>query len=432
MALIVCIYQRTVRAWRLDAQFSYDATMGWSRTAIWLAGAAAGLAAMTTAASCTTFDTENDPTPDAASDTSTDGDGAAPDAAGDAEPLDGGSMPALTAVCPPPSGGVKPAESWEKRPLYMPSVARMYPFAIATDATHVTWVAQLGTAADSGLPDNAPYNGIGEGHILRVPKQGGKTVTLARAQRYARSLALDGDHAYWAIYDTDNVARLVRQRRDADCDAGCAAPELVTSFPPGSPIVTLRRAAPGVLFALRENGPLFRFVVGSLAPEPVLTSGDYPALTVTDKEAFLSAGTVAEVGRAGLTSGAPNQPLVAIPPLDGGPVGVAPIATDCTSLWMIRELSQPQVLKVSIADASSLVTLANRLTINAFDLAADSRFVYAASPNAGGVFAIDKNNGASVLLRPGNVFRLAVDSEGIYFGEHDRSGAGALIMIVKK
>ena len=46
------------------------------------------------------------------------------------------------------------------------------------------------------------------------------------------------------MYGADKVARLVRQRRDADCAVGCAAPDPVTSFPPGIPIVTLRCAAP--------------------------------------------------------------------------------------------------------------------------------------------------------------------------------------------
>ena len=64
------------------------------------------------------------------------------------------------------------------------------------------------------------------------------------------------------MYGADKVARLVRQRRDAACAVGCAAPDPVTSFPPGIPIVTLRCAAPRcaalrVLFAVDSDGIYF-------------------------------------------------------------------------------------------------------------------------------------------------------------------------------
>ena len=73
------------------------------------------------------------------------------------------------------------------------------------------------------------------------------------------------------------------------------------------------------------------------------------------------------------------------------------------------------------------------MTIGAFDLAADAKYVYSGAANSGGVFVIDKSSGASSHLAGTNVWRIAVDADGVYFGEHDQNtDTGALYMLVKK
>ena len=69
------------------------------------------------------------------------------------------------------------------------------------------------------------------------------------------------------------------------------------------------------------------------------------------------------------------------------------------------------------------------------DLGADARYVYAAALNTGGIFALQKTSMATAHPYTGNVWNLAVDDDGVYFGEHDPSaagGAGTIYMLVKK
>jgi hypothetical protein len=408
--------------------------MARNRAARWAALATGCLGAITTALSCTTFGSDPHPDPDATTEASTPGDDGAPspETGTDGAPRDGGPFGALSPVCPAPSGGTMMPDKWKPRALFVPAAGalRRYPFSIATDATHVTWVAQVGTVDDGG-PDTDPYNGIGLGDVLRVAKTGGPATTLARGQRFARALALDGDHAYWATFETDGLPRLVRQRRDADCALGCP-PEPVTTFPAGPPIVRLLRAVPGVLFALAENGDLFRYELGTIGPERVLTSAPFPALALTDQEAYLAAEKSASVRHTSVGKKLTTNPLFDIAAVDGGPLGVGPIATDCASLWMVQQVSPPRLLRCPIATPGMVTSLSAPLTIAPFDLAADSRFVYSAAPNAGGVFAIDKLSGVGVLLQGANVFQIAVDGDGVYFGEHDRKGTGKITMFVKQ
>lgn len=72
------------------------------------------------------------------------------------------------------------------------------------------------------------------------------------------------------------------------------------------------------------------------------------------------------------------------------------------------------------ADAAAVVGAGN---------ANDARFLWIAVANAGGVYAYDKPTVDISLLRKGNVFALAVDDDGVYWGDHD--GTGTLRMLVK-
>jgi hypothetical protein len=393
------------------------------------------IAGVAVVASCATFGGE-DPLPDGGVDEASTSD-AGPDDSGrdasDGSAPDGSGLPALAAPCPPASGGAGLPGQWQQRVLYTPSV-RMYPFDMATDATHVTWLAHVGT--NYGGPDTEAYNGSGMAVLLRAPKDGnGPAVTLARDQPSARALVLDGDYAYFTT-DSSGSKRLVRQRRDADCSVDCAEPTPVMTFPPGVKIDKLVRPEPGLLFAIGEAGQVFRVKLGDVSPTRVSTSGTYPSLTATTTDVYASAGLSPDVVKVPVSGGAPVEPYLSFPPADGGPPGVVPIATDCTALWMVREFAQPQIYRHDLASAGSLTPVGGTLDVNAFDLAVDTRFLYVASPNAGGIALVEKSSGNRIGIYNGNVHRVAVDDDGVYFGEHGPQATtpkpGTMIMLVKK
>jgi hypothetical protein len=349
----------------------------------------------------------------------------------DADPADAadarnetGADAGLRPPCPPPAGGTTLPTTWDKRTLYSPA-GRMYPFAIATDATHVTWVAQPGVT--DGGDDTEPYNGNASAVILRVSKLGNAPpVVLARDQPRVKALVLEGDSVYWTTF-ANGIPTLVRLPRDADCAAGCATPEVVAPLSGGYPVSRLVRAAPGILFGMGDTGKLFRIELGSL-PTVVIETGAYPAMTATATHVFAAGLESARVQRS--TLGRP--PMVDDPYLDipeGGPVGVGPIATDCTSLWMVRGT---ELLRHELAVTPRTLTPFADFGTGLFDLATDAKYVYGGAPNAAGVFVIDRVSSGLSQLYAGNVFGLAVDDDGVYFGEHGGAGAGTITMLVKK
>ena len=394
----------------------------------WPAAAIAS-AMLAAAASCSSFTEEEGPT--------------TPNEAGaegsDAPPIDmpdGGDAGEgrLRLPCPPAKAGTAQPTAWVKRTLFAPPVGgqRMYPFVIATDSSHVTWLAQLGTVPTGGS-DRDPYNGNGKTVVMRARKDGtGQATLLADDQESATALVLDGTSVYWATHDS-GTSTLRTQSRDFTCGSPCQAPTTLLKFKIGERIIRLVRPAPGVLFALAENGKVYRIQIGSGAGL-VLSTANLPAITATDKQVYASA---LEDNRVQMVPiGIPMPPISSsVLPREGGAgVGVAPIATDCTTLWMSREYSNGKhILGAPLAALGTPSKLAEVGDLVVFDIAADARFVYVAAANAGGVFAIDKLSQISEQPYEGNVFRLAVDDDGVYFGEHavDKS-PGSITMLVKK
>jgi hypothetical protein len=403
------------------------------RTLGLVALALAGLAA---AASCASFGAEP---PQEASPAEAGSDGALPAEASTDGGLDATSDGAgPRGACPPPAGGATAPTSWARRTIFASDagVGRSYPFAIAPDATHVTWVAQLGLL--DGGPDTEPYNGHGTAVVLRAPKAGGGPfAVLARDQARAMALAVDGDFAYWGAGAAGAPEGLFQQRTSVDCGAGaCAVPPVkIATFPDGVEITRLRRAGPGLLVALAGDGRTFRIAVGS-DPVELFKTGTYPAVALTDTHVYGSAAALPSVVRAELSSGAVSAPYVGLSPVDGGDLGGALLATDCSALWMVRK--QPGAWSLQRHDlgaATPFVPVAS-LAAGPFDLAADARHVFAAVPNGGGVYAYELSGAATSVsvLYAGNVFALAVDDDGVYFGEHDqvRVTAGEISMLVTK
>jgi hypothetical protein len=314
----------------------------------------------------------------------------------------------------------------------------MYPFDIATDSTHMTWIAQLGVT--DGGDDVEPYNGHANAVVLRVPKAGGTATTLARDQPKATTIALDGDAVYWATVDAaTNKATLLRQQRDVDCTSSvCPPPTHMASFPDGLLIVRLRRASPGVLFALAGSGAVFRVDIGAAAAAvtPVTDTAIFPSMTVTDTDVYASAGKFNQVMRVPLSGAPPPFADVTFATVASADPGASLIASDCQTLWWARKMTPSTHSLFSHphgdAGATSAPVLLSNLDL--FDLAADARFVYVGAANAGGVYAVEKAKpGPAVQRYAGNVWALAVDDEGVYFGEHGQvATAGKMWMLVKK
>lgn len=424
-----------------NAHPEYDRAMRALRALQLIGAASAAAAALGFAASCSSFGAESDES--VADATAGPRDGEAPDSESgrDGASTDGASGDAgadLRLPCPPAWGGTTLATAWEKRTIYEPPIdggadagrVWMYPFAIATDSSHVTWLAQLGVPGSAD--DTEPYNGNADAIVLRAPKQPGAPVVLARGQHRAVALALDGDFVYWVTWDVDDIGRMFRQPRDANCDVSCT-PELVTTF--SARIVRLVRAAPGIFFAVGGGGQTFRFQLGTW-PTLVTSTGNYPSIAATSDHVFASAMTVARVTRASvLDAAAVDDPYLAVPALDAsGYVGVGPTATDCASLWMVKSTNGVEELyRHDFASAGSFTKL-TAIGGGTPGIAADEKYVYGAQWNAGGVLVVEKISGGSATVYAGNVWTVAVDDEGIYFGEHaPRAPAtGTLYMRVKK
>jgi hypothetical protein len=154
----------------------------------------------------------------------------------------------------------------------------------------------------------------------------------------------------------------------------------------------------------------------------------YPALTASGAALYATSFKKDHVARVTYTNTVTEQYATIPPhPQAGGELGLAPIANDCTTLFGLR---QPNNLLYEMPFATKVVKqVGGDSGIAFFDMTADAQWLYGAMPNGGGVFAVDKANGKRTQLASGNVFALAVDDLGVYWGEH--GGAGTLWMMVK-
>lgn len=344
---------------------------------------------------------------------------AAPDVNADAfdgEAPDGPNVGDLPATCPTsraPSCAVPNA--CPSRPLRS-SKPGVFPFNLVTDRTHVYWVEQ--EQLDGG--DDA-YNGQAAARIMRVPKKGGSTDVLAAAEAKATTVVLDGEFVYWATSDPTNLRRVPRA-----CVPPCPPPESIYLGPGGTKIVALARPASGRVVALRENGDVVLLDVSTSPPSLRSTPSNvstYVTMAVTNDAVHVAGantGLVRSIRIADL-----QTTSTSIAPIDGGSSGFSPMTTDCDALWANRGPSSTLYKAVPGGSVTPFQTLPVGLV---FGLRADAKYVYAALPNAGGVFAVDKVTKEITRISPGNVFALAVDDDGVYWGEHDRNTGGAVMI----
>lgn len=365
-------------------------------------------------ASCSSFDEEP-----------TDG-GVSAEAAGEAEggdatvALDGSNPPAITCV----EGTTKPPAGLAVQQLFAPQ-SEGYPFGLSTDATHVIWIVQ--SPGDAAFD---PIGGNGNARVLRVPKTGATTAQeLARDQPGAVAVQVDEGFAYWTTWDG---ATAQMYRVTTVCSAGCPAPEPVVTFPAGNRVVKLLRFAPGVLVAQGESGAVF-FVRPKEAPVRILTTGTFPGLAATSAHLYASSELVnATVQRSTVAASPVIEPnYLSVPPPDGGQMGVGHLAADCTRLWMTQYFynGKVNVYTHDFARPGSFeFVLQSDSIVN--DVVADATYGYAALAGAG-VIVIDPKAKKSYPVRSGDVGRLAIDADGVYFGERGDAQRGTIFMVRK-
>lgn len=343
----------------------------------------------------------------------------APHDAGDAD-ADALSLAAVAPNCPPSHAPSCAPSACAQRTLHATS-GQAYPFTITTDATHVYWIEQV--AADAGGASD-PYNGHGLARVLRTAKRPasapiGAADELASGQRFAQALALDGAYVYFT-HELSATTQVLRLRRD--CTPPCAAPEEVVTLPNLS-IRTLLRSAPGVIYAQAFDGVTFRITAATKTLEKVLEVGNFASITATNDAVYLTSAS------SPLQRIATNGDVTDLRDVDASAsVGYYGLTNDCSTLWARAGKGPTGLVPLSFMGQASAAAYTFP-TEAVFDVKADARFLWVAVANAGGVYAYETPTATLSLVRKGNVFALAVDDDGVYWGDHD--GTGTLRMLVK-
>jgi hypothetical protein len=304
-----------------------------------------------------------------------------------------------------------------------------FPFAIASNGTDVYWIEQPMTAADDA------YNGNATARIMRVAIAGpAKGVALATGQPLATALALLGPHVYWAT--SDGAISSTLHRTSASCVPPSCTDEIVGTL--GAPRISkLVAAGTSALVALAPDGQVTRFDVGPgwnvAAAKPMLmTTSSVNSVAVTSTHVYASSLTQKTISRATI-DGLTTEPSWATFAFDGGDPGNNHLASDCTTLFGTRSLDA-FLQRVLLADAT-ISPLDASLQLSVYDVAADAAYVYLASANGNGIHAVDKTNGTTYEIAHGaSAFWIAVDSAGVYWGDHASPGGsgGTITMMVKK
>ena len=105
--------------------------------------------------------------------------------------------------------------------------------------------------------------------------------------------------------------------------------------------------------------------------------------------------------------------------------------TDCTDVWA-RRGPATQIVSFPLADPV-VETRVESVPMTLYDVAGDAKYLYYAGANEG-VFVYERS-GSSPPTRIGGdkAFAIAVDSDGVYWGEHKIESplAGAIYKLVK-
>lgn len=407
---------------------------GMRRSRAPLAVALSAAAGLGVASACGSFGA-GDPRPSSADpDARADGD-AVDDSGGERPPpndadagadADGG-LARIPPACPRPAPPSCAPAACSKRVLYAPpGPAKEYPFRLVADDGFVYWVTQVAGAT----PADNPYDGRGLGRILRVDRRGvaggAQATVLATEQRYAVALTLAGAYVYWGA-ETEAGVRQVRRAPRA-CAGSCDVETVVDI--PGASVVAMGTVDDATLFVLNAAGQLFRVTVAANGVGAIATTamtGSLPGFAMTSTDGYVSAATKPEIRR--LPADGAGSTLLTTLADAGASAGIAPIATDCATLWGHRGGGSIWRGPLDGGRFESQVTLS---WASVFDLTTDAQYLYVGAANAGGVIAMNKATADATLIAAGNVFALTTDDQGVYWGEHGPTGTGVIHMMAKK
>jgi hypothetical protein len=354
-------------------------------------------------------------------------DGARPDGADDGGPPD--ASPAC--VSPGPSCALG---ACERKSLYVPAGnQKEYPFEIATDDAHVYWVAQVATPP---FTESQAYNGGAPARIWRTDRTGapgvGNAQMLASDQKGARRVAIDGPYLYWVTLEdapTDGtMTRLNRVPRD--CMAPCT-PEAVLDIGSG-PLNHFVRIGPSLFLAHTANGSVLRVDANARKAVQVGATSNYPGLATTPTAAYVSGLEIPDILRLDLLApGAAASTFATFTDFDAAaPTGAKWLATDCTTLFAIR--SPHVVWRMPLTPGATPSMWVPELGRDVWSVAIDASYLYFVAANSGGVFGIDGSGNVTPIEEHANVWHLAVDDQGVYWGEHDATNPGIIRMMAKR
>jgi len=330
------------------------------------------------------------------------------------------STAAIAPACPPAAYAATclPGEC-ELRTLSTPNVPEVV-FAVRTDADAVYWLAQPSD------PENKGYNGQGIARVMRVRKSGGAPAdVLVEGQPLTTRLVLDGEWIYWTTPFAGDRVDIRRTRRD--CTAPCSFEVLATATGT-APTDGLLRLRAGLLALQSTNGFVRTFDVDAKRFDESLSSGDFPALTATLDRIFVGSGTTTHVSSTPIAGGVTTK--WTLPPVEdtaASSPGVVRLATDCTSLFAIR--NDRAIWRAPI-ETGAFTTFTASVDAT-YDVAVDARYFYTAAANAGGVFATDLATGSRITITQGNIWSVTVDDQGVYWGTHEQANGGAIRMMLK-
>jgi len=319
------------------------------------------------------------------------------------------------------------ASGCARRTLYL-SPTSTFPFAMVTDDKNVYWAAQAGVTNDA-------YDGTAFASILRISKTESPeqaAAVLAKDQERTTTLVRDGADLFWISSQTfdGGATSTFRRLRDVAKAYGCPnclPPDNIAQFP--GIARRLVRVSPGVFFAVDDSGNVIRL---SISANDVDVTSAAPSLAVSDTRVFAGGGLTQRVIRLDPTSGAPGIPFVTVP--DGGPDAALPgawvLGADCDRLFGVH--GDKGSFWWSAA-ANGTFNASSTGFDQATDIASDDGFVYVAQKKGGGLSRGARDGSGFTNLYTGDVWRLAVDDDGVYWGEHAKGSlAGNVFMQPKK
>lgn len=346
----------------------------------------------------------------------------------DADKRDAGvaQIDGLYPTCPPSSTQSKLSNTIPKV-IVRAAAGFDYPFGIVTDTTSIYWVSQYVPANGTPQQRDDAYNGNTKARIHRALKSDGNadtnnSVLVANEKEKTVAITLDGDFIYWA--SKKDAANAVIRRTPRSCLAPCM-PEDWLTVPTGPNVTLLRRARDGLIFAMAEDGKVFRIDTKTKDVKAVNQTTDAnPSMAVTTDSAFIS--WLNQPSTFEITSGSANPHGTFVggssPELGGGE-----LATDCDRVYAWRKFDK-NVWSTSAKQGGAFVKLADVGQVGAYDMLVDHDYIYVASPDGYGIKIVDlATRKVFPSTYPGSYFRIAVDDSGLYGGEHNHDTPGAIV-----